>query len=207
VILVVCIVAGVVVLTVVAAFAVAVFGFGLNPGFIALIAALAVFALISFGLRFVPQGMPGLRLARSVVGFLMLAALAGVLYLFVYPAAQTGFRSLPGNGAPAVGVPSTSSVTVVYEVTGTAPTATITQSPSGDASTADSTATPQPIPFSRTFTVTGSPASYFSLSASTESDDESATLSCTITVDGKVIAHDSEAGSVALVICGGTAKG
>jgi hypothetical protein len=206
------VVAVAVVVLIVAAVGFAVSVFGLNPGFVALIGAVILFGLISFALRFLPQGLPGIRLLRSLVGFVTIAALAGILYFFFVPAAQSGFRSLPELGGPATSA-ATTPVTVVYDVTGTAPTASITQSPAGDATTGgtgntgDTAATVQPIPFSRTFTVTGSATTFFSLSASISGDDESTNLSCSITVDGTVIAHDSDSGGFGLVICNGTAKG
>lgn len=114
------VVAVAVVVLIVAAVGFAVSVFGLNSGFVALIGAVILFGLISFALRFLPQGLPGIRLLRSLVGFVTIAALAGILYFFFVPAAQSGFRSLPELGGPATSA-ATTPVTVVYDVTGTAP--------------------------------------------------------------------------------------
>ena len=63
------IVAVAIVVLIAAALAVAVIGFGLDLGFVALVALIIVTGALSFALRFLPQGLPGIRLARAGLSF------------------------------------------------------------------------------------------------------------------------------------------
>lgn len=91
--------------------------------------------------------------------------------------------------------------TVVYEVTGTVGTASVSFNvPDGDSSVSESN-TETPIPFTKTFTSTGA-FNLYSVSASAMVDG--AELVCKITVDGVVVKEDRASGSVQLVTCIGS---
>jgi hypothetical protein len=97
--------------------------------------------------------------------------------------------------------------TVVYSVTGAAQDADVTYTTYSGGSFGTEQASSTPLPFTKTLTVRGSSDSFsfhaFTLSAINGIDD-TGSISCSITVDGKTIASQTSSGSLADVTCSGT---
>ncbi|MEF2976908.1 hypothetical protein [Subtercola sp. YIM 133946] len=176
-------------------------GAGIDLGLVGLVGVIVVFGGLAFALRLFPNSSPGAGLARGAVGFVALAAVVGLLYFFIYPAAQTGTSWLPSWGMHAAAPPRAAPVTVVFEVTGTAPRASISSSPVPAGSS--SATSEQALPFTQTLTVDATSSTFYILNASTSEAPDDATVSCTITVDGTVVAHESDTGSFGLALCSG----
>ncbi len=97
--------------------------------------------------------------------------------------------------------------TVVYSVTGAAHDANITYSTFTDGTAGTQQSSSTPLPFTKTITFKGSKASFsfnsFLLTAINGIND-SGTISCTLTIDGKTIANQTSTGSLATVTCSGS---
>ncbi|UFS60879.1 hypothetical protein [Subtercola endophyticus] len=185
---------------------VAVVAFGLNPLLIILVGVIVVCAVIGALARLLPQRLPGFGLLRSLLGFVSLAAVAAILYLFVYPAVQggTGTTWTQNWGMHAAAPPISSPATVVFAVTGSAPEASIGFSPGSSNGGAPA---PYPLPFSQTVTVDSTSMTPYILNASTTDAPEGSTLTCTVTVNGVVVATETDSGSLAFADCLGTGYG
>jgi hypothetical protein len=205
------IVVAAIVVIVVIGITVGVIEFGINPWLVVLVAAVVVCGGLSALVRFFPQSLPGLSLLRYLLGFASLAAIAAILYLFVYPALQGQGTSLgefsnPGMhaAAPAQAAPAT----VVFEVTGTAPNASISLSPaSGENASAVGAPVEHSLPFSQTITTNATESTFYILNASTSDVPDDATVTCTITVNGTVVSTDSDSGSFGSALCSGRLAG
>ncbi|MCU1482850.1 MAG: hypothetical protein JWQ19_3636 [Subtercola sp.] len=183
---------------------VAVIAFGLNPLLILLAGVVVVSGVISTLLRLFPQRLPGFGLLRSLLGFASLASVAAILYLFVYPAMQGGTATswIPNWGMHAAAPARSAQSTVVYAVTGTAPSASINFAPGSDNGGAKAD---HSLPFTETATVDATANTFYSLGASTTNAPDGSTLTCTITVDGVVVSTETRSGSFALALCSGSA--
>lgn len=185
------------------AIAVAAFlGPGLDPPLIGLLFSFLFFGALSFALRFFGDAMPFIRGARWLLSFLSLAAFVGLLVLYITPAARDARGFFP-DPQPRYTTQLTHDVDVVYMVTGSTPGANITMSPSGDGA---SSVTSSTLPFERStrLSVSTRVPSVVTLSALTSSPaPDDAVLTCTITVDGVVIAHEESSGLQASVLCMG----
>ncbi|MEA9986603.1 MULTISPECIES: hypothetical protein [Subtercola] len=198
--------------------AIVVFVLHIDPVLVGLAALVLVLGGTSFGARLLPPIIPGIRLLRSLIGLAATAALAAGLYFYVIPLAQHGVSSLTGgqpysnagpHAAGPVTKPAPATATIVYEVTGTAPSAVITEFPSLDSTSGPNPSGPQPIPYSRTITTSALSQPIFLSAtvspqltgAATDPSDPAETLSCRITVDGTVIDQQRASGPYALVHC------
>ncbi|WP_308465804.1 DUF308 domain-containing protein [Rathayibacter soli] len=97
--------------------------------------------------------------------------------------------------------------TVVYSITGAAQDADVTYSTYSGGNFGSEQSSSTPLPFSKTLTVKGSSGSFsfhsFTLSAINGIDD-TGSIACSITVDGKTVASQTSTGSLAAVTCSGT---
>jgi Mycobacterium membrane protein len=119
------------------------------------------------------------------------------------PAPATPMPTSPAPQVPAPGPPSNGS-TVVYSVEGTG-TASISHMTVQGGSVVQESASGTILPFSKTLTITGSGgAASAVLTLIAAGNQDTATLSCTITRDGEVVAEQTSAGPFATVTCSST---
>jgi len=193
-----------IILSVIAGIASIILSFTTNYFLVLLIAAVIIFGVLSFLIGIVSPGVPGIGLIRTILSMATLASIAGIAYFFVYPSI-IGLTDSGGANPFTPNQPAASrQVTVVYEVTGDSTDSTINYYP-GPKTTSNTEATGEPLPFRLEFPqkITG-PSSVHFYSLSADSGTTGTTLSCTITVDGVVVAHETDdSGSFQLVFCSG----
>jgi hypothetical protein len=97
-------------------------------------------------------------------------------------------------------------ITVVYTVSSDQP-ASVNYDTYTDGQSGSSSATDSPMPFTKTFTVKkGGTFSFTSLLVSAVGGENTTTLSCSITYDGKELASQTATGAYSTVLCSGTPK-
>lgn len=187
---------------VVAAVAV-VLGAGFDLVLIGLIVAFLLFGALGLVLRLLPASLPFVPAASRLLSFVSLAALAGLLYLYAYPAI-THNTTWPGtSSAPRPGVSLTRQASIVYTLTGSGGAEISAESPLPSGEVAPATVEALPYEHSASVTVNRRTPGLFTLVASSLAAGDDGQLACTITVDGVVVAHDEASGAHATVFCSG----
>lgn len=176
------------------------------------------------GLIFGIIGMTGGRPKRTLalVG-VILAGVSVVIALVTFSVAAAGVKSAvdqaitdsqtssdssgtvatPDSGAGGSSSNSANGSTVVYEVTGDGGATSIAYSSYSNGSFGTSTANDATLPWSVTENI-GKDSGTFdikSLTVTAMGDMNTTTMSCKITVDGKVVSEKTSTGAMALVIC------
>ncbi|RFA22110.1 hypothetical protein B7R25_05440 [Subtercola boreus] len=179
-------------------------GPGLDLAFIGLIFGFLLFGVLSAALRFFPDSLPLVPSARRILSFLSLAALAGLLYLYVYPAVtHSSFAGPDGTYQNGPGVGTTRQATVVYSLTGDGGASIGAASPLPSGETVPASVHQLPWDHPVQLTVNAKNPGLFTLIASGLPVDDDSALACTITVDGVVVAHDESSGAHRSVFCSG----
>lgn len=118
-------------------------------------------------------------------------------------AASAGPSSAPQSSADSTSTaPAAGEVTIVYEITGTIPDATVTYSTLDNGTVQSATASGQALPWTKTLTAKKDgllDVNVFSVSA--VGGMESGDIGCKITVDGKVVSEQTASGQVAVASC------
>ncbi|MDF2443222.1 MAG: rane protein [Subtercola sp.] len=179
-------------------------GRGIDFVLIGLIAAFLVFGGLGVVLRFLPSTLPFLSFASRTVGFLALAALAGLLYLYVYPAVTNSTGAGGGFTPPGPSVSLTRQATVVYTVTGDGSAEITAMSPLPNGDIAQQTVGALPYEHSVQLTINRRTPGLFTMVAGNPAGGDDSQLACTITVDGVVVAHQEASGAHSTVFCSGT---
>ncbi|WP_147305302.1 hypothetical protein [Subtercola boreus] len=171
---------------------------------VGLIAAVVVFGGLGAALRLIPGSLPFVPTTRSILGLLTLAALAGLLYLYVYPVVANSTGAGLGPSPSGSSTSLTRQATVVYSLTGSGGASISSASPLPNDDAAP--ASVDQLPWEKTvqLTVNKKTPGLFTLVAIGLPSGDDAQLVCTITVDGVVIAHDESAGAYRSVFCNGT---
>jgi len=155
-------------------------------------------AVIGLTRKFRARGTSVAGLITGVIG-LVLAIVMTTLYAAVFFGISKAVDDT--NKAAAT------SHTVVYSVAGAAQDADVTYSTFTNGTAGTEQASSTPLPFTKTITVKGSKDSLsfnsFDLTAMNGIDD-TGTISCTVSVDGKTISSQTSSGSLASVNCSGT---
>ncbi|KJL19842.1 membrane protein [Microbacterium azadirachtae] len=124
-------------------------------------------------------------------------------------AASAGPSSAPLSSADSTpAAPLAGDVTIVYEITGTVPDATVTYSTLDNGNVQSASASGQALPWTKTLTAKKDgllDVNVFSVSA--VGGIESGDISCKITVDGKVVSEQTASGQAAVVSCTATNVG
>lgn len=143
-----------------------------------------------------------LAIIGAAVSFVALTL--SIILATVYTAGFAGAVSDSLRSAAAESSASSErTLNVVYEVTGDATDSSITYSIGTAGSSGTEQANGQPLPFSKEFTVSAGgtfDASIFSVVALNGPDD-AGDITCTITVDGEVVAQQTSTGAYASVSC------
>jgi hypothetical protein len=180
-----------------------VLGAGLDLVFIGLVAAFLLFGALGVLLGLLPGSTPLVPSARRLLSFLSLAALAGLLYLYAYPAISHN-PAWPGAVSdPRPGVSLTKQASVVYSLTGDGGAEISAESPLPSGDVGPQTVDALPYEHSVQVTVNKRTPGLFTLVATGVPQGDDAQLACTITVDGVVIAHDEASGAHRMVFCSG----
>lgn len=149
---------------------------------IGLVAGVVIFGILSYAVGIVKFNIPGIGLVRSFLTLATAGSFLGLGYLYLYPNINRIQDFLNGE----------KTVTIVYEVTGDVTDTTINYSPGASRESTTKT-TGEKLPFTQTVTqkITG-PASAYTISLTVQGATGT-TLSCKITVDGQVIAQETDA--------------
>jgi hypothetical protein len=157
-----------------------------------------ILAVVGLTRKFRARGTSVAGLITGVIGLIL-----AIVMTTMYAAVFFGISKVVNDTNKA----ASASHTVVYSVTGAAQDADVTYSTftNGTAGTEQSSSTP--LPFTKTITVKGSKDSLafnsFDLTA-TNGMNDTGTISCQLTVDGKTISSQTSSGSLASVNCSGT---
>jgi hypothetical protein len=157
-----------------------------------------ILAVVGLTRKFRARGTSVAGLITGVVGLIL-----AIVMTTIYAAVFFGISKAVSDTNKA----AAASHTVVYSVTGAARDADVTYSTfaNGSAGTEQSSSTP--LPFTKTITVKGSKNSFtfnsFDLTA-TNGMNDTGTISCQLTIDGKSISSQTSSGSLASVNCSGT---
>lgn len=165
-------------------------------GFIAFVGlVLGVIAL------FLKGKAKGVAIAGTVVSFvaLILSIVMAIVYTAAFATAvSSSIDEVQASNSAAAAVP----VSVKYEVTSDQPTVSVTYSTYTNGSSGTESSTDQPAPFAKEFTVeTGDTFDYKSFFLSGNTGADGGTVTCTITVDGKVASTQTATGTFASVTC------
>ncbi|WP_251439052.1 MmpS family transport accessory protein [Microbacterium sp. USTB-Y] len=144
----------------------------------------------------------------AIILSIVLAIVYTVAFASAVSSAVDSAASTMPSSAPQPSADSTSSApvggesTIVYEITGTIPGATITYSTLDNGSVQSATASGQALPWTKTLTVKNDgllDANVFSVSVVGGAD--SGDIGCKITVDGKVVSEQTASGQFAVASC------
>lgn len=116
--------------------------------------------------------------------------------------AQPSSGSQPSADSTPAAPAAAGDVTIVYEITGTIPNATVTYSTLDNGTVQSATASGQALPWTKTLTTKNDgllDVNVFSVSA--VGGAESGDIACKITVNGKVVSEQSASGQVAVASC------
>ena len=166
-------------------------------GFIAFVGiVLGVIALVLKGRK------KGAAIAGTVLS--VLALILSIILAIVYTA---GFASAVKKVSDDQTAAANKPVILVYDVTGDSTDASVIYSTFNDGKSGTEQATGQALPFTKTVTVkAGGDFSFNSYMVSGTNGQTGTTISCKITLDGKVIAEHTSSGQFATVMCSGTGK-
>jgi len=149
---------------------------------------LGILALVLRGRR------TGLGIAGLIISAVALIAaiMMTVLYAAIFFAAKTASDDITKT--------ENKQVTVVYQVTGNSTDATVSYTSTSASGTSESTGVK--LPFSKTVTEKQGLIPLYTLTATNGTTGTD--VSCSITVDGKVVAHETSSGQFATVDCTAT---
>ncbi|PPF86256.1 hypothetical protein C5B96_04900 [Subtercola sp. Z020] len=160
-------------------------------GFLALVGI--VFGIIGLIVKGRPKVLAGVGLGISV-----LALILSIVLAIVYTAAFAGSVS---SAIATASAEANVEVPVVYSVTGDG-TASITYSTFTTGTSGSESANGQTLPFEKDVVAkTGGSFDYNSFSVSAIGDENTTSLTCTITVNGKVVSTQTGTGAYATALC------
>lgn len=168
-----------------------------GTGFIAFIGiVLGIIALVLKG-----------RAKKAAIAGTILSVLALILSIVLAIAYTAAFATAVKNVGDSQTAAANKSITLVYDIAGDSTDAAVLYSTYNDGKSGTEQATGQQLPFSKTITVKkGGDFSFNSYTLSGTNGQTGTTISCKITLDGKVIAEQTSTGQFATVMCSGSGK-